>query len=398
MTVLQELYRTDTPLSTGATAVYPYKAALERKYSFTSRFGDTVSLCRVDAGKGLIHLPREVCPVGAKDDRVSGLHVDYPKTPEPRDHQIKLFHQTIKFLLRGESGVVCAYTGWGKTVLGYYAASVLKVKTLVITTKDDIYKQWLDGAEKFLGLQQHEIGEIRGDKCEVKGTKFCVAMIHSLSMEGKYPDWIDEEFGLVIFDECHRLPAEQFSKVVHMFRARLRLGLSATPERQDGKELVVSTHIGPIRAMTEAQLMIPKVLRFTSSWECPRVMRSDPETGQKKIVKLPHEPGKTTHIEKMIAADPARNHMLAELIHSAHEKNRQLVMFSTLRSALSAAVRLGVIGPLRAQRLLLEVSPVAERALIDTRDLRAASACSISPLVELAQAAHDRLYARLFQS
>lgn len=77
---------------------------------------------------------------------------------------------------------------------------------------------------------------------------------------------------------------------------------------------------------------------------------------------------------------------------------RQLVMFSTLRSAMSAAVRLGVIGPLRAQRLLLEISPGAERALLETRDLRAASACSISPLVELAQTAHDRLYARLFQS
>ena len=59
-----------------------------------------------------------------------------------------------------------------------------------------------------------------------------------------------------------------------MFPAKWRLGLSATPDRADGKELVVYSHIGPIRAKTEAQLMVPKVLRFTSAWQCPRVLRA----------------------------------------------------------------------------------------------------------------------------
>jgi urease accessory protein len=77
---------------------------------------------------------------------------------------------------------------------------------------------------------------------------------------------------------------------------------------------------------------------------------------------------------------------------------RQLAMFGALRSATSAAVRLGVVGPLRAQRLLLDVAPIAERALAETRELAGRDASSISPLVDLAQAAHDRLYARLFQS
>ena len=116
-------------------------------------------------------------------------------------------------------------------MLGYHAAYVVGRKTLVITTKDDIYKQWLEGAKKFLGLPDHLIGEIRGDKCEVNGTAFCVAMIHSLSKDGKYPDWVTKGFGLVIFDEVHRLPAQQFSTVADKFPALLRLGLSAHAER-----------------------------------------------------------------------------------------------------------------------------------------------------------------------
>ncbi len=77
---------------------------------------------------------------------------------------------------------------------------------------------------------------------------------------------------------------------------------------------------------------------------------------------------------------------------------RELVMYTTLRSALSAAVRLGAVGPLRAQRLLLAASATAGRALAETADLGPADARSAAPILELAQASHDRLYARLFQS
>jgi superfamily II DNA or RNA helicase len=184
------------------------------------------------------------------------------------------------------------------------------------------------------------VGEIRGDKCQVVGTKFCVAMIHSLSKDGKYPPWITNGFGLVIFDECHRVPADQFSAVADMFPALLRLGLSATPDRADGKELVILSHIGPIRAKTVAQLMVPKVLRFHSAWDCPRVLRTDKETGEKKVVRLPHEAGKTAHIEKMLAADSVRNHLLGDMIATAYKKGRKVVVFSTLIEHLQALHRI----------------------------------------------------------
>ncbi len=339
MALISELQMTSKPLAYGATAAYPFKQTLVDRFRFTSRFGDEVLLHRVSDDGKVVYLPRALCPIGDNDNRIAGKVVQFPKTPKPRDHQVELFAKTGKFLLKGESGIVCAYTGWGKTVLGYHAAATVQRKTLVITTKDDIYQQWLDGAKTFLGLPDDEIGEIRGDKCEVQGTKFVVAMIHSLSKDGKYPDWIGDEFGLIIFDECHRVPAEQFSNVVDRFPAALRLGLSATPGRSDGKELLIYAHIGPIRAATEAQLMVPKVLRFTSNWACPRVLRPDPQTGERKAVRLPHEPGKTTHIEKMLAADPERNALICGLILSAHEKGRQTVIFSTLHEHIKALRR-----------------------------------------------------------
>lgn len=341
-----ELSQKAVPLSTGATAVYPFSERLAEKFMFTSRFGDEVPLYRVDPKQKTIHLPRELCPVGHKDERVIGEAVEFPCGPTPRDYQKDLFDDVAYFLSQGQSGIVTAFTGFGKTVIGYHAAHAVGRKTLVITTKDDIYKQWIDGAcgrngsPNFLGLTEAEVGEIRGDKCEVVGTKFCVAMIHSLSKEAKYPDWITKDFGLVIFDEVHRVPADQFQNVADMFPALLRLGLSATPERSDGKELLVLSHIGPIRAATDAQLMVPKVLRFKSGWVCPRTLKADPETGENTTVRIPHQPGKTTHIEKILAADPDRNGLIATLIKQAFDKGRKIVVFSTLHDHLKAVHRL----------------------------------------------------------
>jgi urease accessory protein len=77
---------------------------------------------------------------------------------------------------------------------------------------------------------------------------------------------------------------------------------------------------------------------------------------------------------------------------------RHLHLFGVCRSALSAAVRLGVTGPLRAQRLLLALHPVMRAALEATAALRGCDATSTAPLVDLTQSVHERLYSRLFQS
>lgn len=339
MAEFADLIRTDKPLLTKGWSEYPYKPILEKKYRFTSRFGDEILLHEVDKEKGVIRLPRGLCPIGEVDQRDWGQDVTFIRGPEPRPNQVDMFDAIENMAKLKQSGLVIAYTGFGKTVLGYKMAFELQKKTLVITTKDDIYKQWLTGAEKFLGLEPHEIGEIRQDKCEVIDTKFCVAMIHSLSSEGKYPDWIVNDFGLVIFDECHRVPADSFSAVAGMFPAAVRMGLTATLERSDGKELLIQSHVGPVRAATEAQLMVPKVLRYNTNWACPRRASTNPVTGATEFKRIPHQAGKTAHIEKMVAADPERNHLIADIIKTVYEKGRKIVVFSTLIDHLQSMHR-----------------------------------------------------------
>jgi urease accessory protein len=90
--------------------------------------------------------------------------------------------------------------------------------------------------------------------------------------------------------------------------------------------------------------------------------------------------------------------MGAALAAIALDDVRRLAVFGAVRSASSAAVRLGAIGPLRAQRLLAGAAPTIERALRETAGLTARDAAGVAPLLDTAQAAHDRLYTRMFQS
>ena len=165
-------------------------------------------------------------------------------------------------------------------------------KTLVITTKDDIYKQWIEGAKNFLGLPDHEIGEIRGDKCEVVGTDFCVAMIHSLSKDGKYPDWIAKGFGLVIFDEVHRCRPSSSARSPTCSRRGCASASRRRPDGPTARSCWSQAHIGPIRAKTEAQLMVPKVLRFASDWKCPRTLKLDKKPASARWSASPTSPAR----------------------------------------------------------------------------------------------------------
>jgi urease accessory protein len=77
---------------------------------------------------------------------------------------------------------------------------------------------------------------------------------------------------------------------------------------------------------------------------------------------------------------------------------RRLFLFQGARAAVSAAVRLGVVGPLEAQALLSRAASAAERALAASADLRPEEAAGSAPLLDLLQGHQDRLYSRLFQS
>ncbi len=310
------------PLHTGAASTYVRTLELEKLFTWRDRFGERYPAYRVE-GETIL-LPREAVPSGP-DITTKGVPIDLVTTFKPRNEdQRRVVDEAEIRLHEGRSFIIQASTGFGKTAICAPLIMITGVKTLVVVPKSDLMKHWKKELEDFLpGVR---IGKIQADVCDTVGKDVVIAMLHSVCKPDRYPADIYRQFGLVIFDEVHRLPAEQFSGAAFHFPARLRLGLSATPTRSDGKERLIQAHIGEVEVVANLIPMKPKVLRYHTEWKVPR-------TGGRQI---PHSATKNMHVIKILSRNRQRNQLLAHLIGVCREKNRNVVVFSHLTAHLEA--------------------------------------------------------------
>jgi len=310
----------EIPVMTHAGAVYEYNEQLAKKFTVLSTYDDEVELFKIHktvGGKSWIWLPRACCPLG-EDRRNLGTIVDFKLHFKPRNkEQARVVAEASDLLAAEESFIIRAPTGFGKTAITMPLIAAVSRKTLIVVTKEDVKVQWRRALKQFLGLSDNDIGYIQGDVCSVAGKKVVIAMIQSVCKPGRYPKGTFDAFGLVIPDEVHRLGADKFSQVAWQVPALLRLGLSATPKRQDGKDIVFRSHIGPVRVKTDLVPMVPKVIVVKSNWKPP--------------YKIKISAGRTMHVNKMLARCRDRNNMMANFIQQAYEKGRNIVFFSDLR-------------------------------------------------------------------
>jgi superfamily II DNA or RNA helicase len=135
-------------------------------------------------------------------------------------------------------GVVVLPTGAGKTHVAVLAALDKKRSTLVIAPTLDLVRQWYDVLRTSFGA---DVGVVGGGEHSVKPLTVITYDSAYLHMES-----IGAKFGLVVFDECHHLPSEAYTLAARLCLAPYRLGLTATPERADGREAVLEELVGPI--------------------------------------------------------------------------------------------------------------------------------------------------------
>jgi superfamily II DNA or RNA helicase len=152
----------------------------------------------------------------------------------------------IKIILKGikkkGGGILSVKCGWGKTIGAIYCAHKLEKKTLVIVHKTFLLNQWVERIKEFTNAR---IGTIQGKTIDIKDKDIVIGMLQSISMKD-YPQEIFNEFGLVIIDETHRIGSLIYSRALPKISTTYMLGLSATPEREDGLSKVFKWSIGDI--------------------------------------------------------------------------------------------------------------------------------------------------------
>lgn len=329
------------PIMTGAFALFPYDTRIERRLTLVDKFDEPYKLCQViNAGTDnpLIKVPRCLAPLGV-DKRAIGEPIKVSLVPEFkfREGQVGIYEEMKPLLEAEESFFLELGTGIGKTVMSMPIITWHQRKTLIMVDQDNLKHQWRTALKKCLGLTDDQIGTLQGDVCDVVGKPVVIAMVQSIYKEGRYPPWVYSLFGLVIADEVHVMAAEQFNKAMWMFPAKIRVGLSATVARKDGREIAFISHIGTKRVQSENAPMIPKVIIVESEWQCPRVKKKDPKgnvmykDGKPVMVRLPHSGGKTMHLNKMLASDPKRNAMIADFMLQSYKVGRNVLVMSDLK-------------------------------------------------------------------
>jgi DNA excision repair protein ERCC-3 len=162
-----------------------------------------------------------------------------------RDYQKEA---VTKFELGG-SGVVVLPCGAGKTLVGAATMAEIKTNTLILVTNTVSARQWRDELLARTSLKEEDIAEYSGSTKDIGPVTIATYQILTTKRKGEFAhlellnarDW-----GLIIYDEVHLLPAPIF-KMTADLQARRRLGLTATLVREDGRESDVFSLIGPKR-------------------------------------------------------------------------------------------------------------------------------------------------------
>ncbi|HEV2885660.1 MAG TPA: DNA repair helicase XPB [Jatrophihabitans sp.] len=213
---------------------------------------------RIDADTVLVHpsergrLKQALLKVGWPAEDLAG-YVDgeaHPIELDNTDWTLRPYQQqAVDSFWAGGSGVVVLPCGAGKTLVGAAAMAQAKATTLILVTNTVSGRQWKRELLARTSLTEEEIGEYSGEKKEIRPVTIATYQIMTTRRQGEYRHlelFDTRDWGLVIYDEVHLLPAPIFRLTADL-QSRRRLGLTATLVREDGREGDVFSLIGPKR-------------------------------------------------------------------------------------------------------------------------------------------------------
>ncbi len=243
----------------------------------------------------------------------------------------------VKALLSHDKGVLHATTAFGKTVAATALIARRKVNTLILVPTNALLGQWKKELERFLIINfeapEEQKGK-RGRKMEfspiglIGGAKdsrhgiIDIAIVQSCITDKEVKEFV-RDYGMVIVDECHHIPAVGFERVVDYANAKYVYGLTATLHREDGLDPITFMQCGPVRYKSDAKAQMARqsfgrvlIPRFTS-------FRT---TEEKSIATL---------YNADLAADKARNEFIVKDIVAVLKEGRTPLVLTKLREHIA---------------------------------------------------------------
>jgi superfamily II DNA or RNA helicase len=277
-----------------------------------------------------LYLPRAwgLKELGPPDADITPEGADLPKSITfnglPRDYQIPIIE---KFMKAGANGLICVPCGRGKTFMAINIALRLGKRFLIVVDKEFLLEQWR--GELTTCAPGIRVGILQAAKAEVAADRFdcTICMIQTLCSRD-YPKGYFDDYGFTVFDECHKLGAAHFSKSLQKIQTKRILGLSATPDREDGMAKVFEAYIGKPVYQEKVREPDPTVIVRAVYYPGADADWADVPTDWKGDVVLP------TLLKKLTTSTHRSSIIVGLLKELCEEKSRQILVLSDHKSLL----------------------------------------------------------------
>ncbi len=210
----------------------------ERYFKLVEEMENEVILPRGFIGKLLRFCKEQNLEFDFQDNRKLKEEIPYSFNATLRNHQEKV----LEVVSKKDFGVIVAPPGSGKTIMGLKIITEKKQPALIVVHRKQLLEQWQERVQAFLGIPQHEIGIIGQGKTKI-GKQITIATIQSLP---KQIEQIQNQFGIILVDECHHIPAETFRNTIEKLNTFYLYGLTATPFRKYNDDKLIFAFIGEI--------------------------------------------------------------------------------------------------------------------------------------------------------
>lgn len=210
----------------------------ERYFKLVEETENEIIIPRGFIGKLLRFCKEQNLEFDFQDNRKLKEEIPYSFNATLRNHQKKV----IETISKKDFGVIVAPPGSGKTIMGLKIIADKKQYSLIVVHRKQLLEQWQERVQAFLGIPKYEIGIIGQGKVKI-GKQITIATIQSLP---KQIEQLQNQFGTILVDECHHIPAETFRNTIEKLNTFYLYGLTATPFRKYNDDKLIFAFIGDV--------------------------------------------------------------------------------------------------------------------------------------------------------